>query len=158
MKIRRVCTDDIDINLFMVDHVCMSEGGGKGKMCFCEENECNRASPPNGRSGLLLVLVSTILAAWLTDYSRRRTQTMWLIGRSLPFSLVSVCLSVCFACSSLAFAFLPSRLVFVRSFVRSFADIDWQTNPPCFFAWSFRPLLLPCFLRAVQWASRPARP
>eukprot|EP00096_Caligus_rogercresseyi_P012384 TRINITY_DN5164_c0_g1_i1.p1 TRINITY_DN5164_c0_g1~~TRINITY_DN5164_c0_g1_i1.p1 ORF type:complete len:157 (-),score=18.48 TRINITY_DN5164_c0_g1_i1:1042-1512(-) len=41
--IRRTCTNYIEINLFIVDHVCMKEKRGKGKACYCETNECNGA-------------------------------------------------------------------------------------------------------------------
>lgn len=43
-QIKRTCTDDFDVNFFMVNHACMTEGHRHGHMCFCEEDECNTAS------------------------------------------------------------------------------------------------------------------
>jgi hypothetical protein len=42
-QIRRTCTDDFEVNFFMVNHACMTEGHRHGHMCFCEEDECNAA-------------------------------------------------------------------------------------------------------------------
>jgi len=70
-KIRRTCTDELDINLFIVDHVCMSEGGGKGRMCFCEENECNRGTAmtlPWSSNSPTLLWSYLILVLLLTKY------------------------------------------------------------------------------------------
>ena len=44
-QIKRTCTDDFEVNFFMVNHACMTEGHRHGHMCFCEEDECNSAMP-----------------------------------------------------------------------------------------------------------------
>ena len=44
-QVKRTCTDEFDVNFFMVNHACMTEGHRHGHMCFCEEDECNAANP-----------------------------------------------------------------------------------------------------------------
>jgi len=44
-QIKRTCTDNFEVNFFMVNHACMTEGHRHGHMCFCEEDECNAAMP-----------------------------------------------------------------------------------------------------------------
>ncbi|GFS68234.1 protein quiver [Nephila pilipes] len=39
--IQRTCTKNLQLNLYIIDHVCMFEDENKGQMCFCENDRCN---------------------------------------------------------------------------------------------------------------------
>jgi len=60
-QVKRTCTDNFDVNFFMVNHACMTEGHRHGHMCFCEEDECNAANAiyrPNW--GLTLITLTSL--------------------------------------------------------------------------------------------------
>lgn len=66
-QIRRTCTDQLEINFFMVNHGCMTEGHRHGHMCFCEEDQCNAASSRFAQgviTSLSLSLLPLILRWW----------------------------------------------------------------------------------------------
>ena len=58
---KRTCTDDFEVNFFMVNHACMTEGHRHGHMCFCEEDECNDANAITVNNALWMVTATAAL-------------------------------------------------------------------------------------------------
>jgi len=68
--IRRTCTDQLEINFFMVNHGCMTEGHRHGHMCFCEEDECNAGQRLSQSAGVLLLITSLLLRWWTINTTK----------------------------------------------------------------------------------------
>ena len=60
-QVKRTCTDDFDVNFFMVNHACMTEGHRHGHMCFCEEDECNHSTVTAASRSLTVMVLATLL-------------------------------------------------------------------------------------------------
>eukprot|EP00092_Neocalanus_flemingeri_P020405 GFUD01022105.1.p1 GENE.GFUD01022105.1~~GFUD01022105.1.p1 ORF type:complete len:160 (-),score=32.05 GFUD01022105.1:211-666(-) len=60
-QIRRTCSEHFEVNFFMVNHACMTEGHRHGRMCFCEEDECNGVETISSHHLMIPAIMSVLV-------------------------------------------------------------------------------------------------
>lgn len=104
-QIKRTCTDDFEVNFFMVNHACMTEGHRHGHMCFCEEDGCNSAMPSSNKlipaqaiGSFLVKIFSSFMPFDIYHYAMAMGVPLWSLCLLIFYQIMH---SNLLSCSSL---------------------------------------------------------
>lgn len=68
----------------MLDHVCMSQSNGRGRLCFCEEDNCNAAVTTTSAScGPATVIFVAVVFSIMAAYNNHAARATMKEGRRI---------------------------------------------------------------------------
>ena len=136
-QVKRTCTDNFDVNFFMVNHACMTEGHRHGHMCFCVD----------GVSRVALVFFTkalmTMPVAFLHTGMIHHEKVHIKIISTGPFHLIV------FFTEQFDFLHLP-KWIWYATFSSSFQNTIRLNEPvPIILMWTFSWWIMPVWRKAT---------